>query len=88
MNAKSDVTAHPLHPTHSRRLASTAIASWIGLAAVVLWMVVTVALVAVAWVQGAGHAVPFFPNWEALGSTWSQVRLSLGKLGLGCLLSS
>lgn len=57
-----------------KRLASTAITSWIGLAAVATWAAVTLGLAGAAAVQGKAHAPHLLPDLEAFSGGKAQVR--------------
>lgn len=56
-----------------KRLASTAITSWIGLVAVGVWAAVTLALAVAAAVRGQAHALRWLPDLEAFSGGSAQV---------------
>lgn len=72
----------------SRRLSSTAIASWIGVASILFWVAAATVLSAVAAAQGKGHPLSWSPNWDKLGSNPEQVFGQKGAWhGLGTALN-
>lgn len=60
-----------------KRLASTAITSWLGLAAVSVWVAVTLVLVGVAVAQGVAHPVYWLPDWGAFSGGAAEVATQI-----------
>lgn len=56
-------------PAGCRNLTSTAWSSYLGLAAVVIWAVVTVVLVVAAAARGALRPMGLLPDWSLFGSS-------------------
>ena len=50
-----------------RRLSATAVASYVGTAAVAIWAAATVGLAVTAGVKGQAHRVSLWPDWADLG---------------------
>jgi len=60
-----------------KRLASTAVTSWLGLAAVGVWVAITLALVGIAVATGQAHAVHWLPDLAAFSGSGAQVATQI-----------
>lgn len=60
-----------------KRLSSTALTSWLGLAAVSVWVAVTLVLVAIAAATGAAHPIQWLPNLEAFSGGRAEVAVQI-----------
>lgn len=74
----------PTHPptttTHTRHHfhhPPSPICSWLGLAAVTVWVAVTLALVVIAAATGAAHPIQWLPDMDAFSGGRAQVALQI-----------
>lgn len=75
LRASPTIPSFNKQPTHFS--SPSTLCSWLGLAAVSVWVAVTLVLVAIAAATGAAHPIQWLPNLEAFSGGRAEVAVQI-----------